>query len=236
MNPVPTGDEPSQYDQEMYALNRPDNQDPFSGPGGTSGLKPDVQEGFPAEWFESESAEQPAAPELPEAELPEPESPATETTWPSVEEPPATWFDIDPGMTPKPTERPDSDPGMTPPSPKFDPGDQDTWPGPGDPSMDINPSQWGDVDFLDPDLGKVREEPVADYPAQPPLTEAIQLPPADLSGPSVTDEDIERRSQGGRLPPSAGSDKLGPPQSPTEWNDKEWMDNLREQGERGNLA
>ena len=26
------------------------------------------------------------------------------------------------------------------------------------------------------------------------------------------------------------------PQSPTEWNDKEWMDNLREQGERGNLA
>jgi hypothetical protein len=102
--------------------------------------------------------------------------------------------------------------------------------------MDINPSQWGDVDFLDPALGKVREEPVADYPDRPPVAEVTELPPADLSGLSVTDEDIERRSQGGRLPPSAGSDKLGPPQSPTEWNDKEWMDNLYEQGERGHLA
>ena len=213
VNPVPTGDEPSQYDQEMYALNRPDNQDPFSGPGGTSGLKPDVQEGFPAEWFESESAEQPAAPELPEAELPEPESPATATNWPSMEAPPDNYFPDDPGFTPPSAGRPDIDPGMTPPSSR---------------RPDIDPGMTSD---------KPKKSPAS--PPAPSMPRDLPKDPVDRGwGWGETGGPFGSETMDFRPDEDMGGFQHynRSPQSPTEWNDKEWMDNLREQGERGNLA
>ena len=51
VNPPPTGDLPDAYDQEMYELNRPGNQAAFPDYRSGSALKPEIQEGFPSEWF-----------------------------------------------------------------------------------------------------------------------------------------------------------------------------------------
>ena len=50
-NPTPTGDLPNFYDQEMYELNRPENQATFPNYSSGSSLKPEIQAGFPEEWF-----------------------------------------------------------------------------------------------------------------------------------------------------------------------------------------
>jgi hypothetical protein len=52
-NPTPTGDLPNFYDQEMYELNRPENQATFPSYRSGSALKPEIQAGFPEEWFGS---------------------------------------------------------------------------------------------------------------------------------------------------------------------------------------
>ena len=52
-NPTPTGDLPNFYDQEMYELNRPENQATFPNYSSGSSLKPEIQAGFPEEWFGS---------------------------------------------------------------------------------------------------------------------------------------------------------------------------------------
>lgn len=60
-NPTPTGDLPNYYDQEMYELNRPGNQADSPDYRSGSALKPEIQAGFPPQWFRGPVKNTPSA-------------------------------------------------------------------------------------------------------------------------------------------------------------------------------
>ena len=64
-NPTPTGDLPNYQEQELYALNRPENQAAAPSYRSGSSLKPEIQAGFPPEWFRGRPKDTPPYSEYP---------------------------------------------------------------------------------------------------------------------------------------------------------------------------
>jgi len=61
INPTPTGNLPNIYDQELYELNRPENQADSPDYRSGSALKPEIQAGFPPQWFRGMPKDTPSA-------------------------------------------------------------------------------------------------------------------------------------------------------------------------------
>ena len=218
--------------------------------------KPVEPEGF---GFRDEGQPPPEA--TPAPELPEPESPATETPWPAMEEPPADYFPTDPGFTPPSSGRPDIDPDMTPAKPKQSPYFYHNPPRTS--GMDRG---WEDTqreEEYGPGFPREVSDSYKDQetPAAPPMSRDLPKDPVDRGfvpgrDPIPPDFQDERdfgpfgsdtmdfrpdEDRGGRrtMDFRPDEDRGGLQQygtDPNQWNDQDWMTNLREQGERGNLA